>query len=154
ARTGQVLRHDRVKEAGCDSALDDDPAEARAGGRLFVVVERVPVARQLGEELDVALADRPRARRLLADLPRHARVRHVSRPSSPALWAASTRERQESFRRMFRTCMSTVLGLRKRRLAISRLVWPTATSRITSSSRPERPPPLASAAARRPRRFT
>ena len=45
-----------------------------------------------------------------------------------------------------------VRGLRNSSAAISRFVRPTATSRITSSSRRDRPAPVGSAAARRPRR--
>ena len=59
------------------------------------------------------------------------------KPISRARPAASTRERQSSLRRMLRTCMSTVRGLRKSSWAISRLVRPTATRRTTSSSRRE-----------------
>ena len=54
---GQVLGDDRVEQARRHAALDDDPAEARARGRLLVVVERVAVAGQLGEQLDVAVRD-------------------------------------------------------------------------------------------------
>ena len=46
---------------------------------------------------------------------------------------ASTRERQSSLARMFRTCMSIVRGLRASRPAISRFVAPSAAIRATSN---------------------
>ena len=50
---GQVLGDDRVEQAGGHSTLDDDAAEPGAGGRLGVVVQRIAVAGDLGEQLDV-----------------------------------------------------------------------------------------------------
>ena len=49
ARSGEILRDDRVEEPGRHTALNDDAAEARARRRYLVVVQRVPVARDLGE---------------------------------------------------------------------------------------------------------
>ena len=59
AGAGQLLGHDRVQQPGGDTALDDDPAEARVRGGPLVVVEGVAVARELAEELDVLRANRP-----------------------------------------------------------------------------------------------
>ncbi len=53
---------------------------------------------------------------------------------------------------MFRTCVSTVRGLRNISSAISRSVCPAARWRITSSSRGVSPPCASCAAASRPRR--
>ena len=58
---GEVLGDDGVEEPGSDPALDDDAAEAGGAGGLLVVVERVAVAGQLREELDVLAAHAPRA---------------------------------------------------------------------------------------------
>ena len=54
---GEVLGHDRVEQAGGDAALDDDAAEPRPAATALVVVQRVPVAGDLGEQLDVAPGD-------------------------------------------------------------------------------------------------
>jgi hypothetical protein len=66
-RARQILGHDRVQETGGDAALHDQTAETAPGGGRLVVVERVAVARELGEELDVAARDLPRARGGVAD---------------------------------------------------------------------------------------
>ena len=71
AGAGEVLGDDGVQQAGGDAALDDDPAEARSRGDGLVVVERVAVAGQLGEELDVPRRDAARAAGGVADV-RHA----------------------------------------------------------------------------------
>jgi hypothetical protein len=55
AGTWEVLGDDRVQQPGGDAALHDQTAEARAAGAIGVVVQRVAVARELGEELDVPL---------------------------------------------------------------------------------------------------
>ena len=57
AGSGQLLRHECVEEAGGDATLHDDSAEPRPGGELGVVVDRVAVAGDLREELDVARRD-------------------------------------------------------------------------------------------------
>src|SRR5215216_930184 len=69
-RARQVLRDDRVEQAGGDAALDDDPPKARCRCPLLVIVKRVAVARELGEELDVTLADCPSSGGFLAHPPR------------------------------------------------------------------------------------
>jgi hypothetical protein len=59
-----------------------------------------------------------------------------SRSASSTARATSTREETSSLRKMFRRCVSTVLGLRKRISAISGLVLRSTTSRAICSSRP------------------
>jgi PhnB protein len=83
ARSRQVLGDDGVEQPRRDAALDDDPAEARRGSRLSVVVERVAVAGQLGEELDVTSADLPRPGGPLPHFSRRHRAR--LRAFAPAL---------------------------------------------------------------------
>ena len=63
------------------------------------------------------------------------RSRHRRRDRAWARAVASVRERQSSFASVWRTCISTVRGLRTSSCAISALVRPTATRRRTSSSR-------------------
>jgi hypothetical protein len=53
----KLLRDQRVEQPGGDAALHDDPAEAGPSGEGVVVVEGVPVAGQLREQLDVAVPD-------------------------------------------------------------------------------------------------
>ena len=68
AGAGEVLGHDGVQQAGRDAALHDDPAEAaERGGGIRVVVQRVAVAGQLREELDVLGTHAARAAGLVAD---------------------------------------------------------------------------------------
>ena len=128
----QKLRPDRA-----DQALRDPPARPLpGGGRADADAE--------GQALGRLQEVRARRRRALRGVRRVARAR-------PRAIAASVRVRQDSLSRMLRTCMSTVRGLRNSSWAISRFVRPTETSRITSSSRRERPAVSCSAAARRPR---
>ena len=54
ARPGQVLGDDGVQQPGRHAALHDDAAEAERAAGVLVVVQRVAVAGQLGEQLDVA----------------------------------------------------------------------------------------------------
>ena len=68
SRPGQVLGHDRVQQSRGHAALDDQPAEARPGSCLLVVVERIPVTGQLGEELDVPFRHPAAAAGDVADL--------------------------------------------------------------------------------------
>jgi hypothetical protein len=80
------------------------------------------------------------------------RAAQATRPSSPARCVASARDRQSSFLRVCRTCVSTVRGLRNSSRAIWRFARPTATKRSTWSSRRVRPPGSRSVVARRPSR--
>jgi hypothetical protein len=61
SRPWQILGDDRVQQPGGDAALDDDAAEPAQACTPLVVVERVAVTSELGEELDVAGLDDPRA---------------------------------------------------------------------------------------------
>jgi hypothetical protein len=67
ARTGQLLRDECVEQARGDAALDDAGTEPARGGEVVVVVDRVAVAGDLGEEHDVALLHRPGPRGSGAD---------------------------------------------------------------------------------------
>ena len=126
-----------------------------AAGELFVVprgVEHCPKA----DEEAAGAADRAgghaqhRRRGRRAHRARAPDLRSARQPELARAAGASTRERQSSLRRMLRTCMSTVRGLRNSSCAISRFVRPTASRRTTSRSRRDKPPPSASAAARAP----
>ena len=66
-RPREVLGDHRVEQAGGDAALDDQAAEARARRGLLVVVQRVAVAGQRGEQLDVARLHEPAAAGGVAD---------------------------------------------------------------------------------------
>ena len=66
--SGQLLGDERVEQSGGHAALDDDAAEAGARGEVVVVVDRVAVPGDLGEELDVATGDGPGASGDGADL--------------------------------------------------------------------------------------
>ena len=68
ARTRKILGDERVEEPRGHAALHDDPSEAAPKRSFFVVVERVVVARQLGEQLDVAPRDPSGPSRRLANL--------------------------------------------------------------------------------------
>ena len=57
ARTRQLLRHNGIQDGAGDPALDDDFPEPRRLGRRFVVVQRVAVAADLGEQGDVVVTD-------------------------------------------------------------------------------------------------
>jgi hypothetical protein len=70
---GQILGDNRVQKSARHAALHDDPAEAARSGDRLVVVERVPVARDLGEELDAACGDHARPARRVADA-RHQKI--------------------------------------------------------------------------------
>jgi hypothetical protein len=70
ARSREVLGDDGVQETRGDATLDDDSPESRPRRRLLVVVKWVAVAGQLGEQLDVTVADRPGSRRDIAYLAR------------------------------------------------------------------------------------
>jgi hypothetical protein len=63
ARTGELFGHHRVQQRRRDTALDDETTERCPGGETFVVVDRVAVAGDLGEQLDVASADLTRPAR-------------------------------------------------------------------------------------------
>ena len=76
AGTGQVLGNERVEQTGRHPALHDDAAEAACRGSGFVVVQRVAVTGDLGEQLDVASADLSGASSGLAD------VHHVRLPQT------------------------------------------------------------------------
>jgi DNA-3-methyladenine glycosylase I len=65
ARPGQVLGDDGVQQPRRHEALDDQPAAAARAGARLVVVQRVAIAGQLGEELDVAYEHGPRPPRPL-----------------------------------------------------------------------------------------
>ena len=71
SRPREVLGDDGVQEPRRDATLHDEPAEAASGRGLLVVVERVSVAGQLAEELDVPLEDDAGSARDVANL-RHA----------------------------------------------------------------------------------
>src|SRR6478672_1603397 len=58
AGAGQLLGHDGVEDGAGDASLDDDLAEPGRARGLLVVVQRVVVAADLGEQLDVARCDR------------------------------------------------------------------------------------------------
>jgi hypothetical protein len=68
---GQVLGDDGVQEPRGDTSLNDEAAEPARGCPRLVVVERVAVAGELGEELDVAGLHDPRALRVPPDLDVH-----------------------------------------------------------------------------------
>ena len=70
ARAREVLGNHRIEQARRDAALDDDGAEPAGRGDLRVVVEGVAIAGELGEQLDVPLADPPRAAGVVAHLRR------------------------------------------------------------------------------------
>jgi hypothetical protein len=73
AGPGQVLGNDGVEQTGRHAALDDQPAEASAGGQLLVVVQGVSVPGQLGEQFDVAPRHLPSTPGCAADRCRHRR---------------------------------------------------------------------------------
>ena len=70
-RPRQVLGDDCVQQSGRHAALDDDAAEPAPSRARLVVVERVTVAGQLGEELDVPLAHDPGPPSALSNLDVH-----------------------------------------------------------------------------------
>src|SRR5262245_2061274 len=57
AGAGELLGDDRVEESGGHASLYDHAAEPGRGRDLLVVVQRVAVARELGEQLDVPHRD-------------------------------------------------------------------------------------------------
>ena len=57
ARPRQLLGHNGIQDGAGDPALDDDFPEPRRLGRRFVVVQRVAVAADLGEQGDVVVTD-------------------------------------------------------------------------------------------------
>ena len=57
ARSRQFFRHDSVEDRARDPALDNDLPETRSLGCSFVVVQRVPVTADLGEQSDVVLTN-------------------------------------------------------------------------------------------------
>jgi len=63
---GQILGHDRIEKAAGDPTLHDDPAESTRRGERGVVVQRIPIAGDLREQVDVALEDRATAPRRVA----------------------------------------------------------------------------------------
>ena len=60
ARAGQDLGDEGVEQGGRQAAVDDQPAGPRRAGERRVEVERVAVAADPGEGLDVVRGDRPR----------------------------------------------------------------------------------------------
>src|SRR5262249_44015206 len=85
----QVLPDDGVQQSAGDAALHDhsaEPAPRPPRPRALVVVERVPIAGQLGEELDVARRKSPGTRRLVADVHLSSRERRRSLSTRPPVW--------------------------------------------------------------------
>ena len=70
AGPGEVHRHERVEEPGREPALDDEPSEAGARREVGVEVQRVVVAGERGEGLDVVLRQGQRSTCGLADVRR------------------------------------------------------------------------------------
>src|SRR5262245_6528955 len=67
ARTGQFFGDDGVQDRAGHTTLYDDAAEARRRGGGFVVVQRVPVTADIGEQRDVARRYVPRPPGRLTD---------------------------------------------------------------------------------------
>ena len=53
ARTRQILGHNGIQQAGRHATLHDQASEWRPRRQIGVVVDRVSIARQFGEHLDV-----------------------------------------------------------------------------------------------------
>ena len=74
--------HERVEKAGREPALDDERSEAGARREVRVEVQRVVVAGEGGEGLDVMLSRGQRTTGLLADVRRSGQNPDAARPAS------------------------------------------------------------------------
>jgi len=57
ARPWQLLGHNGIQDGAGDAALDDDFSKAGRLGRGFVVVQRIAVTADLGEQCDVVVTN-------------------------------------------------------------------------------------------------